>query len=91
MKKSDLVAEISERAGLSKADAERAVEGIFASITAALKDGGGVRLTGFGTFSVTSRAAREGRDPRNGVVVGIPARRVAKFSAGKALKDAING
>jgi DNA-binding protein HU-beta len=75
---------------LSKADATKAVEATLASITKALRSGSEVRLVGFGTFTVSKRAASEGRNPRTGEPIRIPASRQPKFKAGKALKDAVN-
>ena len=90
MNKSELVAQVAELAGLSKADAEKAADATFAAITSALKDNDDVRLVGFGTFSVAARPAREGRNPQTGQAIKIAASRQPKFSAGKGLKDAIN-
>ena len=90
MNKNDLVAAVAESAGLSKADSTNAVDAVFDTITGALKKGGDVRLVNFGTFSVTKRAASEGRNPRTGEKIKIPASKQAKFKAGKGLKDAIN-
>jgi DNA-binding protein HU-beta len=90
MNKTDLVAAVAELAGLSKADAEKATDATFAAITSVLKDNGYVRLVGFGTFSVAARPAREGRNPQTGATIKIAASRQPKFSAGKALKDAVN-
>lgn len=90
MNKNDLVAAVAANASLSKADAGKAVEATFDSITSALKGGSEVRLVGFGTFSVTSRAASQGRNPRTGERIMIPASKQPKFKAGKALKDAVN-
>ncbi|MDA0654474.1 MAG: HU family DNA-binding protein [Proteobacteria bacterium] len=90
MNKNDLVAEVASAAELSKADATRAVEGVFDSITKSLSDGTEVRLVGFGTFSVARRQASEGRNPRTGEKIHIPASNQPKFKAGKALKDAVN-
>lgn len=90
MNKADLVAAIAELAGLSKADAEKAADATFSAITSALKDNDDVRIVGFGTFSVSSRAAREGRNPQNGQTIKIAASRQPKFSAGKTLKDTLN-
>ncbi len=90
MNKNDLVAEVSESAGLTKADAAKAVDSVLDAITASLKKGDEVRLVGFGTFSVAKRAASEGRNPRTGEKIKIPASKRPKFSAGKALKDAVN-
>lgn len=90
MNKNDLVAAVADSAGLSKADALRAVESVFDAITSSLKKGEEVRLVGFGTFNVTKRAASQGRNPRTGEAIDIPASKQPKFRAGKALKDAVN-
>jgi DNA-binding protein HU-beta len=90
MNKNDLVAEVAETSGLSKADAAKAVDSVLDAITASLKKGLEVRLVGFGTFAVASRAASEGRNPRTGDKIQIPASKRPKFTAGKALKDAVN-
>lgn len=90
MNKNDLVAAVAETTTLSKADATRAVEAVIDHITGALKNGTEVRLVGFGTFAVSHRRATEGRNPRTGEVIQIPASKQPKFRAGKALKDAIN-
>ena len=90
MNKNDLVAAVADTAGLSKADAVRAVEGFIDCITVSLKKGKDVRLVGFGTFTVAKRAASEGRNPRTGEPIKIPASKRPKFSAGKALKEAVN-
>jgi DNA-binding protein HU-beta len=88
--KNDLVAKVAVDAGLSKADATKAVDVVFDSITEALKKGTEVRLVGFGTFVVTKRRASEGRNPRTGETINIPESKLPKFRAGKALKDAVN-
>jgi DNA-binding protein HU-beta len=88
--KQDLIASVAEGAGLSKSDAGSAVEAMLDSITAAMKSGDDVRLVGFGTFSVAARAASEGRNPRTGEKINIPASKQPKFKAGKGLKDALN-
>ncbi len=90
MNKNDLIAEVAETASLSKADATKAVDCVLDSITNALKKADEVRLVGFGTFAVATRAASEGRNPRTGEKIKIPASKRPKFSAGKALKDAVN-
>ena len=90
MNKSDLIDAIAESAGLSKADAGRALDGFVDSITGALKAGQSVSLVGFGTFSVRDRAARTGRNPRTGETIQIAASKNPAFKAGKALKDAVN-
>jgi DNA-binding protein HU-beta len=88
--KNDLVAAVAGGSGLSKADAARAVDAIFDSITGELTGGGEVRLVGFGTFSVANRAASRGRNPRTGEAIMIPASRQPKFKAGKGLKQSVN-
>ncbi len=85
--KNDLIAMVADQAGLTKQDATKAVDAVLDGITAALKDGEEVRLVGFGTFAVAERAASEGRNPRTGEKIDIPASRTPKFKAGKALKD----
>jgi len=91
MNKNDLVAYVSDTTGLAKGDATKAVDAVFDGISGALRDGVEVRLVGFGTFSVTERAASEGRNPRTGDKIDIPASRMPKFKAGKGLKDLVNG
>jgi DNA-binding protein HU-beta len=88
--KADLVNAIAEKAGLSKADAEKALKAFTDSVEEALKAGEKVSLVGFGTFSVGERAAREGQNPQTGAKIKIAAAKVPKFKAGKALKDAVN-
>jgi len=88
--KADLVNEIAEKAGLSKADGEKALKAFTDAVSKALKGGDKVALVGFGTFSVGTRAARTGKNPQTGASINIPAAKVPKFKAGKALKDAIN-
>lgn len=90
MNKTELIAEIAASAELTKADAGRAVDAITAAITSALSKGEAVTLVGFGTFKVTKRAARTGRNPRTGEELKIAARTAPGFSAGKTLKDAVN-
>ncbi|WP_242108189.1 HU family DNA-binding protein [Luteimonas aquatica] len=90
MNKNDLVAHVADNAGLSKADAGKAVDAVLDGITSALKAGGTVALTGFGTFDVRSRAARTGRNPQTGETIQIAAAKNPGFKAGKALKDAVN-
>lgn len=90
MNKNDLIAGVAEAAELSKADATKAVDAVFDTITSTLKGGGDVRLVGFGTFSVVKRKASEGRNPRTGEAIKIPASNQPKFKAGKGLKDAVN-
>jgi DNA-binding protein HU-beta len=83
------VTAVANSTGLSKADAGKAVDGVFQAITEALKGGDEVRLVGFGTFAVASRAASEGRNPRTGAKITIPASKQPKFKAGKGLRDSI--
>ena len=90
MNKTELVAAVAEQAGLSKKDAEAAVKAFTDVVAEALKAGDKIQLVGFGTFEVAERAAREGRNPRSGEAMTIPASKMPKFKAGKALKDAVN-
>jgi DNA-binding protein HU-beta len=90
MNKGELIDAVAAAAGLSRADATKAVDGTLDAITSALAGGGSVSLVGFGTFSVKSRAARMGRNPRTGEAIQIAASKVPGFKAGKALKDAVN-
>ncbi|ALC17179.1 transcriptional regulator HU subunit alpha [Desulfuromonas soudanensis] len=89
MTKADLVNAIAEKAGLSKADGEKALKAFTDAVTEALKAGEKVALVGFGTFSVGDRAARTGQNPQTGAKIEIPAAKNPKFKAGKALKDAV--
>jgi DNA-binding protein HU-beta len=88
--KADLVDAIAENADLSKAAASRALDAVLNQITSALQTGDQVALVGFGTFAVKERSARTGRNPQTGAEMKIPAAKVPKFTAGKALKDAVN-
>ncbi len=90
MNKNDLIAAVASRAGLSKTNVAKAVDGITSSITSALQSGTEVRLVGFGTFSVSPRKATTGRNPRTGERIEISARNVPKFKSGKSLKAAVN-
>ena len=90
MNKAELIDTVANKAGLSKSDAASAVDAVFSSITNTLANGDSVTLVGFGTFAVTERAARTGRNPRTGETITIPASKGSKFKAGKALKDALN-
>ena len=90
MKKSEMIEVLAERTGLTKADATKAIDATFKAITNALANGDKVPLVGFGTFDVSERAAREGRNPRTGEPVTIAARKAVTFKAGSALKDAVN-
>jgi len=88
--KSEMIDMVAEAADISKAAAGRAVDAVFDGITGSLKGGDSVTLVGFGTFSISDRAARSGRNPRTGETIQIKASRMPKFKAGKALKDAVN-
>ena len=90
MNKTELVAAVAQKAELSKKDAEKAVAAVTAAITDALCAGDKVQLVGFGTFEVSERAAREGRNPQTGETMTIAASKAPKFKAGKALKDLVN-
>ena len=90
MNKTELVAAIAKEAGLTKKDAEGAVKAFTDVVSKELKKGGKVQLVGFGTFEVSKRAAREGRNPQTGAVMKIAASKAPKFKAGKALKDLVN-
>ena len=90
MNKNEFIDKVADLASMTKADAARAVDAVFDAVTQALRAGDDVRLVGFGTFSVSERAAREGRNPRTGEKIQIAASKQPKFSAGKGLKDALN-
>jgi len=81
---------MAEKAGLSKADTEKVLKAFVDSVTDALQQNDKISLVGFGTFSVGERAARTGKNPQTGAALQIPAAKVPKFKAGKALKDAVN-
>ena len=94
MNKNDLVTALADKAGISKADATKAIDAMFdvptGVLASTLKSGDDVRLVGFGNFVVTKRAASEGRNPRTGEKIQIPASKQPKFKACKGLKDAVN-
>jgi DNA-binding protein HU-beta len=90
MNKTELVAAIAEKSELSKKDAEKALKAFSDVVSEELAQGGKVQLVGFGTFEVSERAAREGRNPHTGETMPIPASKTPKFKAGKALKDLVN-
>lgn len=90
MNKSELISAVSAKTGLPKTQSQAVVEATFESIKMTLTKGGEVRLVGFGTFSVTNRAATTGRNPRTGEKINIPAAKRPKFKAGKDLKDSVN-
>ncbi len=91
MNQSDLIDHVASSTGLGKAEAKKGVDAVFAAIALALKAGDEVRLPGFGTWKVAETAEREGRNPRTGETIRIPAGKAAKFSAGSKLKEAVNG
>ena len=90
MNKTELIAAVAAEANISKKDAAAAVDATFAAITAALKKGDKVQLIGFGTFEVKDVAEREGRNPKTGETIKIPASKKLSFSASKVLKDEVN-
>ena len=90
MNKTELIAAIAEQADISKKDSEKALKAFIDVVTEALKNDDKVQLVGFGTFEVSKRAAREGRNPQTDKTIKIAACKAPKFKAGKALKDAIN-
>lgn len=89
MTKGDLIEKMVAASGCTKACAGKALDGAIAAITKAVKKGDKVALVGFGTFSLSKRKARTGRNPQTGAAIKIPARKVPKFTAGKAFKDAV--
>lgn len=89
MTKSDLIEKVAKEAKIPRAAAERALNSFTASITEVLKQGDKMTLPGFGTFLVSNRSARKGRNPRTGQEIDIPAVRIPKFKAGKGLKDSV--
>ena len=90
MNKTELVAAMAEQAGVSKKDAEKTLKAFTDVVADELKKGGKIQLVGFGTFEVTQRAAREGRNPQTGKTMKSKAAKAPKFKAGKALKDMLN-
>ena len=90
MNKNELIADVADRAELTKAKAAEAVDAFIDTVAKSLATGSEVRLVGFGTFTVVQRKATEGRNPRTGAAIKIKAAKVPKFRAGKALKDALN-
>ncbi|MCZ6670224.1 MAG: HU family DNA-binding protein [Acidobacteria bacterium] len=89
MNKGELIERVAKEAKITKVEAGRAIDSVFSSIRKTLKRGEKTSLVGFGTFSVTRRKARTGRNPQTGEPLRIPARRVVRFSSGKALKETI--
>ena len=90
MTKTDLIAQVAEKTSLTKKDSAAAVDAVFAAITTALSQGDGLSLTGFGSFAVSERAAKEGRNPKTGEKMAIAASKSVKFKPGKALKESVN-
>ena len=90
MNKNDLVQKLADHTGLSKMDAQKAVDGVFDVITDCLKSGDEVRVSGFGVFVVSQRAGGKGRNPQTGEEITIKASKAPRFRAGKALKDSLN-
>ena len=90
MNKSDLIEHIATQADISKAAATRALDAVLDGVVSSLKQGEAVSLVGFGTFAVSKREARTGRNPATGAEIKIKSAKLAKFRAGKALKDALN-
>ncbi|MCJ7836636.1 HU family DNA-binding protein [Cuneatibacter sp. NSJ-177] len=90
MNKTELIAAVAEKAEISKKDAEKALKAFTDTVAQELKNGEKVQLVGFGTFEVSQREAREGRNPRTGETMKIAATKMPKFKAGKALKDMMN-
>lgn len=90
MNKTELIAAVAEKAEISKKDSEKALKAFIDVVTDELKNGGKIQLVGFGTFEVSERAAREGRNPQTGETMKIAASKAPKFKAGKALKDMVN-
>jgi len=88
--KTELVNAIAEKSELSKSDSEKALKAFVDTVTEVLQQGDKIAMVGFGTFSVGDRAARVGKNPQTGAAINIPAAKVPKFKAGKALKDAVN-
>ena len=90
MNRTELISAMSEKSELTKVDTEKALKAFIDTVTEELKNGGKVQLVGFGTFEVTERAERNGRNPKTGEAIIIPASKSPKFKAGKALKDIVN-
>ena len=90
MNRTELISAMSEKSELTKVDTEKALQAFIDTVTEELKNGGKVQLIGFGTFEVAERAERQGRNPKTGEAITIPASKSPKFKAGKALKDIVN-
>jgi len=90
MNKTELIDAIAKDAEISKADAKKALESVIENVTSTLKEGGKIALVGFGSFSVSKREARDGRNPQTGAAIKIAAKNVVKFKAGSELESAVN-
>ena len=90
MTKTELVANVAEKSGITKKDADKVLSAVFESIKQALVEGDKVQVIGFGTFEIRNRSARKGRNPQTGEEIDIPASKLPSFKAGKALKEAVN-
>ena len=90
MNKTELIDAIAAEAGLTKADAKKAVEAFFSNVEKSLKQGKKVAIVGFGSWSVAEKEARDARNPRTGAVIKVPAKKVVKFKAGTELSDSVN-
>lgn len=90
MNRNELITKVSEETGFTKTDTSKVLDGVLEAIQGAMAAGDDVRLVGFGTFSVTERAASKGRNPRTGETIDIPAKKQPRFKAGTGLKDAVN-
>ena len=90
MNRTELISAMAENANMTKVDAEKALKAFIDTVTEELKNGGKVQLVGFGSFEVTERAARKGRNPKDGSTIQIPASKAPKFKAGRSLKDIVN-
>lgn len=90
MNKQELVSAMAEKSGLTKVDSEKALNGMVEAVKDAMSKGDSIQLVGFGTFSVSERSARTGRNPQTGKEIQIAAKKIAKFKPGKALSESIN-
>ncbi|TXC76239.1 HU family DNA-binding protein [Luteibaculum oceani] len=90
MNKAELIDQIADASGLSKADSKKALDAFISATTGELKKGGRISLVGFGSFAVSERSARKGRNPKTGKEINIPAKKVVKFKAGADLADSVN-
>ncbi len=90
MNKTEMIERLAQKTGMTKADTQKALEGVLEVVSEELKSGNSVALTGFGTFTVTERKPRTGRNPRTGAEINIPAARVPKFKPGKNLKESVS-